>query len=93
MPSRTQCDARLLVNALLDHVAGPERARAIEQLGGLQGAVDARRLAAAMRAARLDEAEARRVGVAAAAAVMPMARWCYAESPARLLGAKRTGCC
>ncbi len=69
MPSRTQCDARLLVNALLDHVAGPERARAIEQLGGLQGAVDARRLAAAMRAARLDEAEARRVGVAAAAAV------------------------
>ena len=69
LPSETRCDARLLVSALLDHVAGPERVRAQEELGGLGGAVDARRLAAAMRAARLDEAEARRVGITAVAAV------------------------
>lgn len=68
-PARTRRDAHVLANALLDHVAGPERARALEQLGGLRGAVDAKQLAAAMRAARLDEAEARRVGVAAAAGV------------------------
>jgi len=58
-----------LIRALLDHLGGPERARAVEQLGPVDSEVDPRRLAAAMRAAHVDEAEARRIGVTAARAV------------------------
>ena len=53
----------------MDHVAGPERSRAIEQLGRNPGAADAGQIAAAMRAAHVDRAEAIRIGETAAATV------------------------
>jgi signal transduction histidine kinase len=69
LQSDTRRGARLLVDALLDHLGGPERARAVEKLGPGVGPADPKRLAAAMRAAHVDESEARRIGMTAASAV------------------------